>query len=198
MGAVNDERHSPYIAAIEFNTLEDALTHIAELAENERLSWWGIGDACEACLMQFGRTKEVKGALATQLGCGRRMVEIHAAVAATFAPEHRYPDRPCELYKELVKWHDPIGGLMAALEGNWSAADARRARLEADGQREGAVLFRRQEAVLYVHHMPEGVSDGVPTEVTHYAISWDEFASAAIAQDTLPVWVTVSERVSDE
>jgi hypothetical protein len=188
---MTDERHSPWLADYEFESLEDALSQLAGSCEVERAYWWEVGDICESALQQFGRTAEVKGALATQLGCGRRMVELHAQVAATFAPEHRYPDRPVELFKELVKWEDPVGGLGLALEGNWSAADARRVRMEQDGQSEGAVLFRRQEATLYVHRFQE------EPPVTHYAVSWQEPGSPVVAQEMQDVWATVSERVGD-
>ena len=179
--------------SIEHNSLEEALSEIADATTGEGETWWHTNDLVAAALQQFGRTRAIKRAIATSLGVGKsaRAVEIRAEIARKFPPVHRYPDVRPALYTECRFWPDPVEALEAALKEGWSAADTRRARLAESGEKAGKLLFRRRGATMLVN---EAETDFGET-VTDYTVLWTEEGSSPFADDLHEVFVSIRERV---
>lgn len=181
--------------SIEFDTLEEALSALADGTANEGFEWWATNDRIAAALQQFGRSKAIKRAIATSLGVGKsaRIVEIRDQIAREFPSAYRYPDVGSALYKECRLWANPIEALEAALKAGCSAADARRARLEESGEKAGKLLVRRREATMLVYdnHYEGRIQ-------TEYWIDWTEEGSSPFADGLHDVFVTVRERIAND
>ena len=143
-------------ARFRFESLEEALTAVAECVTDERGSQWRLGDVVASAVDTFGPYGTYKQ-LASVCGYTTRRLKTFEMLSRTFPPELCFPDRPLLLYEVALKADDPVLAVKTALDEEWSPRELSNAISEARGESVSRVKLFEGEAVL--------VADGSDWEI---------------------------------
>jgi len=130
-----------------FETLDDALSMIAECAAEERGGQWRMGAVVAAAVDVFGKYGTYKK-LAEVCAYTPRRLQTFEKVHRTFGPELRLPDQPLLLYETALKADDPADALTWALDEGWSPRQLRDALSKEKGEKVSEVSLFSGEAPL--------------------------------------------------
>lgn len=116
----------PWLAGLEFDTLDELLGVLAESIEDERTATWKTCDLCAVARLHAPADRALSGKLAETLGVSSQTVRRYTSAGLTFPPDLRAPDRPLNLYYTALDAPDPIDALRLALDNGWSVSQLRR------------------------------------------------------------------------